>query len=115
MAKKRRESNIPYALRLQEKKLKEIGDHREDASNTALCIALVLMNDELGVGYKRLVKYTRKLNTAIREYYEDPEVEYAHLMHRLRQIGFDVENGKLTATIDPETGEPIRKEKLKNG
>lgn len=109
MAKKRRESNIPYALRLQEKKIKEIGDEREDAANTALCIALVILNDVEGMGYKRLVRYTRKLNEAIVEYYKDPEIGWAHLKTRLEQLGFSVENGKLIATVDPETGEPIKK------
>ena len=109
MAKKCRQSNIPYALRLQEKKAKEIGDERQDAVYTALCVALVVLNDELGLGYKRLVNFSKALTTAIGDYYKDPEIEQAHLMQRLRHIGFTFENGNVIATIDHETGKPIKR------
>lgn len=112
MAKKRRQSDIPYALRLQEKKMQEIGNERQDAAYTALCVALVVMNDELGLGYKRLVNFSKSLMVAIKEYYKDPEIEEAHLMQRLRQIGFAFEDGKLIATIDHETGEPIKRKDI---
>lgn len=107
---KKRQSNVPYAIRLRERKAREIGDHREDAARTAMYIALVKLNDMFGLGWERLAKFSRELTDAIVEFYKDPEVEWAHVLRRLEQIGFEIENGMPVITLDTE-GKPVKKQK----
>lgn len=110
---KRPRSDVPYSLRLREKKVQEIGSHREDAAMTALEIMMIVLADDFGWGLERLARLGRKTGQAIREFWsaEDHEIERAHLRRRLEQIGFVFDKwGKLAVYVNPETEKP---EKLK--
>lgn len=111
----KRRSEIPYSIRLQEKKLREIGREREDAAMTALAIMLVTLADEFGFGLERLTRLGRQTGRQIRDFYaaEDWDVEQEHLRRRLEQIGFRFENGRLLVWLDPENGRP-KKQKEEN-
>ena len=94
MAKKKfAHSDIPYAERLRMNKMATIAKHRDDAAGIALKVACVALNDTEGLGYTRLKRFALHLRELLAEYYEDPDIEDAHLNQRLRQIGFDVQDG----------------------
>lgn len=106
-------SDVPYAIRLMERKIREIGREREDAAMTALEIMLITLADDFGFGLERLTRLGRKTGDQIRDFYKanDEDVERAHLRARLEQIGFVFDKwGKLAVYVNPETEKP---EKLK--
>ena len=106
MAKKKfARSDIPYKDRLLMKKYSEIADHRNEAAQVALQVACVALNDTEGLGYTRLSRFAKRLHELIQEYYDDPEVGQAHLMQRLKQLGFLIQDGKMLSAVD-EDGNP---------
>lgn len=108
----KRQSDVPYSIRLMEKKIKEIGREREDAAMTALEIMLITLADDFGFGLERLTRLGRKTGDQIRDFYkaEDYDVERAHLRARLEQIGFSFgPDGKLLVYVNPETNKAERR------
>ena len=115
MAKRKfQRSDIPYKDRLLMQKHSEIAAHRNEAAQVALQVACVALNDTEGLGYTRLSRFAKRLNELIQEYYEDPEVGHVHLMQRLQQLGFLIQDGKMLAATD-EDGNPVPIAKLKEG
>ena len=108
-------SDIPYAQRLQMQKYQNIADHRNEAAMVALQVACVALNDTEGLGYQRLSRFARRLQVLIAEYYEDPEVGAAHLKTRLEQLGFIVQDGRMYAVENSETGEIVPTKHLSDG
>lgn len=102
MAKKHERSDIPYALRLQMNKVRQVSDHRDDAARVALKVAMVALNDTEGLGYVRLSRFAKRLQELLKLYYEDREVQDVHLDERLREMGFRVEGGRVFALEDSE-------------
>ena len=100
MAKKNARSDIPYALRLQMKKVNQVIDHRDDAARVALKVALVALNDTEGLGYVRLSRFAKRLQELIAIFYEDREVQEVHLDERLKSMGFDIRDGHVFALED---------------
>lgn len=107
MKKKFQRSDIPYAQRLLMEKRQTIADHRNEAASIALRVACVALNDTEKLGYKRIVRFAKRLQELIAEYYEDMEVGEAHLKTRLEQMGFRIENGRMYAAENCETGEVV--------
>ena len=107
MAKKKfQRSDIPYKDRLLMQKHSEIAAHRNEAAQVALQVACVALNDTEGLGYTRLSRFAKRLHELIQEYYEDPEVGHVHLMQRLEQLGFLIQDGKMLSAVD-EDGNPV--------
>lgn len=109
---KRPRTDVPYSIRLKERKIQEIGSQREDAAMTALEIMMIVLADEFGWGLERLARLGQKTGKAIRDFYasEDYEVERAHLRRRLEQIGFLFDKwGKLAVYVNPETDKPEKR------
>lgn len=99
-------SDIPYLQRMQMERVQQIAHHRDDAARIALQVACVALNDTEGLGYLRLSRFAKRLQTLIREYYEDPEVGAVHLETRLRQMGFLVKDGRMHCA-ETEQGEIV--------
>ena len=96
-------SDIPYKDRLLMSKYRTIAQHRDDAAATALKIACVALSDTEGLGYTRLCRFADRLRELLEEYYKDPEIESAHLIARLRQLGFTVtDDGRMFKTDEEE-------------
>lgn len=103
-------SDIPYAVRLQLKKARQIGDEREDAASVALYIMLLRLNKDYGFGYNRLTRLARETGKSIRAFYKSttPDVERVNLEKVLEQIGFSfAPDGKMLATVDDD-GNPVK-------
>ena len=107
MKRRFQRSDIPYADRLLMQKYDSISQHRTDAAAIALKVACVALNDTEGLGYKRIIRFAKRLQELISEYYEDTDVGDAHLKTRLEQMGFRVENGRMYAIENATTGEPV--------
>lgn len=105
-------SDIPYAERLLMQKRQTIADHRNEAAMIALQVACVALNDTGGLGYTRLSRFAKRLQTLIKEYYEDPEVGAAHLKTRLEQLGFIVKDGHMYAAESVESGEIVSTKRI---
>ena len=108
MKRKFQQSDIPYKGRLLMQKHQNIADHRDEAARIALQVACVALNDTTeGLGYQRLTRFAKRLQTLIAEYYEDPEVGEAHLKTRLEQLGFIVKDGHMMVVENAQTGETV--------
>ena len=108
MAKRRfGRSDIPYADRLLIERYQTIAEHRNEAARVALQLACVALNDTEGLGLARLTRFAKELHRLIEEYYSDIEVGHAHLMQRLKQLGFVVKDDRMFVLENGESGEVV--------
>lgn len=111
MAKRSYRTDIPYKDRLLMQKFNTVAEHRNDAARIAMKIACVALNNVEKLGYQRLVRFAEEQQRLTELYYEDPEVQGAHMDERLEQIGFCCAGGRLMGMLDAE-GKPV---KIKDG
>lgn len=93
MARKKgilRRSDIPYAQRLAMRRMAEIKEIRDRAAKIAMYCATVAMHEVEGIGYKRIVRYSKRFDRYVYEFYDDPEVGMAHAKMRMDQMGMEV-------------------------
>lgn len=95
-------SDIPYKDRLMVNKFATIAQHRDNSALIAMKIATVALNDTEKMGYQRLCRFARRQMELTEEFYSDPEYQEEKLDQRLRQLGFQVENGRLYCAVDDE-------------
>ena len=108
MAKRRfGRSDIPYADRLLVERYQTIAEHRNEAARVAMQLACVALNDTEGLGLFRLTRFAKELHRLIEEYYSDIEVGHAHLMQRLKQLGFVVKDDRMFVLENGESGEVV--------
>jgi hypothetical protein len=83
-------SSIPYAQRLAMQRRAEIKEIRDRAAKIAMYCATVAMHEVEGIGYKRIVRYSKRFDRYVYEFYDDPEVGMAHAKMRMDQMGMEV-------------------------
>lgn len=83
-------SDIPYAQRLAMKHQSDIEYNREHSARMYMYCLCKTLNEEEGIGYKRLVQFSLAFMELIKEFYADPEVGMAHVKQRLAQHGIEV-------------------------
>jgi hypothetical protein len=84
------QSEIPYALRLKLQQNARINAHREASAKHILYCHCIALHEQEGVGYKRLVDFSRRYMELEKEFYSDPEVELEHARQRLATMGIDI-------------------------
>ena len=84
------QSEIPYALRLKLQQNARINAHREASAKHILYCHCIALHEQEGIGYKRLVDFSRRYMELEKEFYSDPEVELEHARQRLATMGIDV-------------------------
>lgn len=94
--------DIPYALRLSDKKIIEIGDEREDAARVVLYIAINLLHKTEGFGYERITRFSVVVDDSVKAYYgsKTPDVEQHNLLKGLQQRGVDLLGLKIATSGD---------------
>lgn len=96
-------SDIPFAQRMSMKHQADIAYNRErSARNYMYCLCKTL-NEEEGIGYKRLVTFSIAFMNLINEFYEDQEVGMAHIKQRLAQHGIEVSGEFYSAKLSEAT------------
>lgn len=108
-------TDIPYAERIQMQRRQEIAFNREQAARIVLQLACVALNDTEGLGYYRITRFAKRLNTLVNEYYDQPDVEDVHLKERLSQMGFLVEGDHIYAAERDSDGKVVPAKLLKEG
>lgn len=84
------QSEIPYALRLKLQQDARINAHREASAKHILYCHCIALHEQEGIGYKRLVDFSRRYMELEKEFYSDPEVELEHARQRLATMGIDI-------------------------
>jgi len=93
-------SDIPYAQRMAMQHRSDIVVNREHSAKIIMFCMSVAMYQTEGIGYKRLVIYSHHFKELIDEFYADPEVKMAHVVHRMKQIGMPI-SGEIYAVEVP--------------
>lgn len=96
-------SDIPYAQRMAMKHQSDIVANRDHAAKIAMYSLSVAMNEEKGVGYKRLVRFSYRHHALIEEFYEDPEVGMAHAKRRLEQLRMPISGEFYTIEVEGQS------------
>lgn len=104
-------SDIPYAQRMAMQHQSDIVANRDHAAKIALYCLSIAMNEEEGIGYKRLVRFSYRHKEAIDEFYEDPDVGMAHAKHRLEQMGMPISGDFYTIEVE---GQSKREQDISN-
>ena len=94
--------DIPYSIRLTNKKILEIGDEREDAARVALYIAINQLHKVEGFGYERITRFSVVVGDSVKAYYRSatPDVEQHNMLKGLQQRGVDLLGLKIAASGD---------------
>lgn len=96
---------IPYKDRQSLTRQKEILENRDDAARVAMMLACVALNDTEKLGKQRLIRFAKRHQQLIEEFYGDRERQSIHLARRLEALGFAVEDGRMLALIPTEEEE----------
>lgn len=101
--KKTAPAQLPYAVRLQQRKAKEIGDERQDAAETVIKLACLALNETEGLGFYRLSRFAVKLMENVKEFYADRERMEYWVNKRLCDMGFEIsDRGTVLANVDAQ-------------
>lgn len=93
-------SDIPFAERLALKQHNAIVVNREHSAKITMYCTSVAMHELEGIGYKRIVEFSRYFKECIDEMYEDVELGMAHAKQRLAQFGIEISGDLYVAPLE---------------
>lgn len=96
-------SDIPYAQRMAMQRKSDIVLNRDHAAKIAMYCLSVAMNEEEGIGYKRLVRFSFRHFELIAEFYEDIDVGMARAKRRLEEMGMPISGELFTYEAEGQT------------
>ena len=83
-------SDIPFAERLAIQQRNAIAANREYSAKISMYCMSVALHELEGIGYKRIVVFSRYFKTLVDEMYADVEVGMAHAKQRMAQFGIEI-------------------------
>lgn len=96
-------SDIPYSKRLALRQSNDIIINRDNAARIAMYCMSVAVHRLEGVGYKRLVRFSRRFREVVDEFYDDPEVGMAHAKRRMEQLGMPISGEFYSIQLEGQT------------
>lgn len=93
-------SDIPFAERLALKQHSDIAINREHSAKITMFCMSVAIHDLEGIGYKRIVEFSRYFKECIDEMYKDVEVGMVHAKRRLAQFGIEISGDLYVAPLE---------------
>lgn len=93
-------SDIPFAERLALKQHSDIAINREHSAKITMFCMSVAIHELEGIGYKRIVEFSRHFKECIDEMYKDVEVGMVHAKRRLAQFGIEISGELYVAPLE---------------